>query len=236
MPNFIRLSTILLFAISCVLILSTGCRKLEEPESYDIWLPERLKEIFLVQPGSYWIMEEIGLNRDYRDSVYVTETIHDTVAIVHPGNQEAFALKERFRIKCYSLFYGREFHIVTETADLCQGINQHEPCHFVVIENHKDGKLLNKGRIYYYPDQPDDGWYVQNSGLIEPQLRIDRVIENYSLGELVFPDVRRVDTELDRTHQRTRSIRHIAKEAGIIQWELPNFGINWVTVKYKMER
>lgn len=236
MPRFNSSSNILLFAIICLLILSTGCRKTEEPDSYDIWLPERLKEIFLVQPGSYWIMEEIGLNRDYRDSVYVTETILDTVAIIHPGNQEAFALKERFRVKCYSLFYDREFHIVTETADLCQGINQSEPCHFVVIENHKDGELLNKSRIYYYPDQPDGGWFVQNSGLIEPQLRIEAIIENYKLGELNFPDVRRVDTEADRTHQGTYSIRHITEEAGIIQWELPNFGINWVTVAYKMER
>jgi hypothetical protein len=237
MHKSIRLSTILLFSISCIVLLSAGCRKTEEPDSYDIWLPERLKEIFLVQPGSYWIMEEIGLNRDYRDSVYVTETILDTVVILHPGSGETFGLKERFRVKYYSLFYGREFHIVTESADICPGVNQFEPCHFLVIENHRDGGLLNKSRFYYYPDEPDNGWNIVNSGLYEPQFRIAEIIPAYSLKGQVFDQVRKVETERDRTHQNARIIRHIAPAAGgIIQWEQPEINVNWITVDYHLVR
>lgn len=237
MPNFNRLSMPLLFAISCLFILNTGCRKSEDSESYDIWLPERLKEIFLVQPGSYWIMEEIGLNRDYRDSVYVTETIHDTVVILHPGSGEAFALKERFRVKYYSLFYGREFHIVTESADICPGVNQFEPCHFLVIENHREGGLLNKSRFYYYPDEPDNGWNVVNSGLLEPQIRITDIIQSYTLEDRVYKNVRRVENERDRTHQNSQTVRYIAPEAGgIIQWQQPLINVNWVTVDYQIVR
>ncbi len=222
--------------LSCLIFKVSGCGKTDEPEDHNVWLPQTLKDIFLVKPGTYWIMEEVGLDRNYRDSVYVVETIHDTVEILHPGSREPFALKERFRVICYSPFYGSEYHFVTESADLCGSINWQEPCHFIVVEKHHLNSIAGRSRIYYYPDEPDRGWDVRNSGLAEPQVRITSIYSSFKPGNEIFTDVRRVETELDRVLQNTQSIRYISPEAGIVQWEIPAYGVKWVNVRRNIVR
>lgn len=220
----------------CLIFKVSGCDKTDEPEDHNVWLPQALKDIFLVKPGTYWIMEEVEYGRNYRDSVYVVSTIHDTVEILHPGSREPFALKERFRVVCYSPFYGAEYHFVTESADFCGTINWQEPCHFIVVEKYFRGTLQGKSRIYYYPDHPDRGWDVLNSGLAEPQVRITGIIDSLKPANEVFTNVRRVETELDRVLQNTRSVRYISPEAGIVKWEIPAYGVKWVNVRRHIVR
>jgi hypothetical protein len=220
----------------CIAFVASGCRRVAEPESYDIWLPEVFKEIFLVQPGSYWVMHDIGTGQEYRDSVFVIETNHDTVDIIHPGTREPMALKERFEIKMFSPFYGRTYRIASESLDLCGDLNFNEPCHFIVFESYLGEESEGKSRIYFYPDNEGDEWGVAQSGLSEPGIRIDSVLAVYTLGENVFHNVRKVTIEHDRSMQNRSSIRYISPEAGIIQWIIPGQGINWIAVRYKMER
>lgn len=222
---------------SIILLLGTGCNKAEEPATYDVWLPKTIKDIFLVQPGTYWVMEEAASGGQYIDSVFVIETIHDTVDIIDPGSHLPFAKKERFRVKCISPFYGYEFDIVTESADLVNDMNRVEPCFFVAIENFNGaGERTARSRIYYYPDVVDGGWNISHAGLTEPKVRIDSVLATYTLRDLAFSNVRKVDTEMDSVQRNTRSVRYITPEAGIIQTKLPDFGIDWFMIRSKIVR
>ena len=234
MENCTTLKTLL--TACCIVVIASGCRRVVEPESYDIWLPEIFKEIFLVQPGSYWVMDDIGTGEQYRDSIYVIETNHDTVEIINPGTQEGFALKERFEVKIFSPFYGRVYRIATEALDLCGDLNFNEPCQFVVFESYLNDELEGRSRIYFHPDNEGDEWSVAQSGLSEPKVRINQIIPSYTLGGNTFHDVREIVVERDRSMQNRPSVRYISLEAGIIQWIIPGQGINWIAVRYNIER
>jgi hypothetical protein len=223
--------------VSMMFLFGTGCSKVDEPASYDVWLPQTIKDIFLVQPGTYWIMKEASFGVDYFDSVYVTETIHDTIDIINPGSHQAFAHKDRFIVKCLSSFYGTEFHIISESADLVNDMNRQEPCYFVAIENYNTaGSITARSRIYYYPDVVDQGWSAMGEGLGGAKVQIDSVLTSYTLDGQLFSNVKRVDTELDKTQRDSRSIRYIAPEAGIIQTIVPAYGTNWFMVRNRIVR
>ncbi len=231
MKKFIRLILFLFF--SGLLVLLPSCEK-EEPETYDIWLPDALKSIFAMKPGTYWVMESANGPQTFRDSVYVTGLEFDTLDILHPGSQLPYAAKDRFRVKCFSLFYGREFHLVSETNDLCNNVNNTEPCFFVRVENYNgQGQVAASSRIYYHPGTVDNGW---NSGTGESKVRVTEVIPSYTINGNTYTQVYRVETDRDPTQQNNRSIRYISPEAGIIQLEVPSINVNWITIRSNIVR
>jgi hypothetical protein len=231
MNSFRQMTIPSILATVLLIIFVSGCSKTDEPETYDVWLPEQLKETFLMQPGTYWIMQEIATGEQYLDSIFVTETILDTVDIISPGSQQAFARKEQFRVKCMSAFYGREFHFVSRSADLCGSLNNTEPCHFVVVENYSQGNMTASSRIYYYPDQPDEGWSSVTSGSGQSRVRITGILDNFSVGEQDYSLVRRVEVDVDPTLQQTRTLRYIAPGYGVIQFEQPAYNTRWITIR-----
>lgn len=211
-----------------------SCDKQDELEQFDIMLPNSLKENFLFGEGSYWIMEEVNQSAGFVDSVYVFEKVHDTVAVLHPGTQQPYAFKERFRVKLRSSFYGREYHIATESSDYCYSTVLTEPCHFVVMEVYADGVVQSKSRIYYHPDQPDGGWNVVHSLIEEPKVRITDVFNRYEVLGKNYENVRRVVIEEDRTFSRVQTIRYVAPGFGIIRWDIPQFNANWELKRYHL--
>ncbi|MDP3462547.1 MAG: hypothetical protein Q8S18_07145 [Bacteroidales bacterium] len=231
MNSFRQITIQFMLATLLLIILVSGCSKTDEPDTYDVWLPEPLKEIFLMQPGTYWIMQEVATGEQYFDSIFVIETILDTIDIISPGSQKAFARKEQFRVKCVSAFYGREFHYVSQSADLCGSLNNSEPCHFVVVENYSQGNIIASSRIYYYPDQPDEGWSSITSGSGQSKVRITGILDNYTVGEQAYSLVRRVEIDSDPTLQQIKSIRYIAPGYGVIQFEQPEYNTKWITIR-----
>jgi hypothetical protein len=224
------LLAVLLFA------MIVSCNKQDELEQFDILLPQALKETFLFGEGSYWIMEETMQSAGFVDSVFVFEALHDTVTVLHPGTRQPYAFKERFRVKLMSSFYGREYHIATESSDYCYSAVLTEPCHFVVMEVYADGALQSKSRMYYYPDQPDNGWNVVHSLIEEPKVRITDVINQFVVQGETYENVRRVVIEEDRTFSGVQTIRYIAPGFGIIQWDIPHFGASWELKRHHLIR
>lgn len=231
MKKTIRISVLLL--LGSLLLSLPSCQKEEEPDTYDIWLPQALKDIFVMKPGTYWVMEAVSGSQTYRDSVYVTEVVFDTLDILHPGSKLPYALKDRFRVKCFSAFYGREFHVVSETSDLCNNVNFSEPCFTVWVENYSQEQVSAKSKIFYFPGIMDGGW---NSGNGNSQVRIIDIVNEYQAGGIIYKNVWHVEVDKDPTLQNTRSFRHISPEAGIIQWKIPEYDVEWITIRANIVR
>lgn len=219
-----------------VLFIFFGCQKSEDPLTYDVLLPQQLKDIFLFQPGTYWVMEQNTGGNVLYDSVYVTETIHDSVDIINPGTQQAHAKKEVFEIRCFSTHYNREFSYVSQSADLCNNLSFREPCHFVVMELYKNDVVTARSRIYYYPDQIDEGWSTNIGSSDNTLIKIDAVFDNYLIGDKTYAQVKRVLTENDRTSQSKNSIRYFAPGYGLITYTVPDLDTDWKLIRSKIVR
>lgn len=222
-----KLNRFLSFFLVLLLFVSSSCSK-EEPKTYDIWLPQELKDIFVMKPGTYWIMEAFSDNQVYLDSVFVTEMVFDTLDILHPGSQLPYAAKDRFRVKCFSSFYGREFHLVSETNDQCRNVNFTAPCYNIWVENYSQGILTARSKIFYYPATPDEGWESGNDG---SKVRIIEFKDEYKPKDITFKSVWHIETDKDPTLQNTRSFRHISAAEGIIQWRIPQYNVEWITIR-----
>jgi len=227
-----KLNRVSLLLLSIIMLALSSCSK-EEPETYDIWLPQELKDIFVMKPGTYWIMEALSGGEVYLDSVFVTELVFDTLDILHPGSKLPYALKDRFRVKCMSSFYGREFHVVSETNDQCRNVNYTAPCYTVWVENYSQNILNARSKIFYYPAAVDDGWESGNDG---SKVRIIEIKNEYTPKDITFKNVWHVEVDRDPTLQNTRSFRHISAQEGIIQWRIPEFGVEWITIRSQIVR
>jgi len=219
-----------------LLFVSFGCQKSEELSTYDILLPQQLKDVFLFQSGTYWIMEQNNGGNVLYDSIYVTETLHDSVDIINPGTQQAYAKKEVFNVRCTSTYYKREFSYVSQSADLCNNLSFREPCHFVAMELYKNDVVTASSRIYYYPDQVDAGWSTHIGSSDNTLVKIDAIFDNYLIGDKTYAQVRQVLTEKDRTSQGKNSIRYFAPGYGLIAYSVPELKTDWKLVRSKIVR
>lgn len=233
LPNSINFAKTLIFAL---LFISFGCQKSEAPSTYDILLPQQLKDVFLFQPGTYWIMKQSAGGNTLYDSIYVTETIHDSIDIINPGTQQAYAKKEVFEVRCFSSYYNHDFSYITQSADLCNNLSFHEPCHFVALEQYQNNQVSKSSRIYYYPDEVDGGWNANSGSNSNYLVKIDAVLDSYSIGGETYAQVRRVLTEKDRTAQNQNSIRFFASGYGLIQYSVPDLDTDWKLIRSKIVR
>jgi len=127
------------------LFLFTACKK-EPKVTTNVWLPQELKDMFLFYPGSYWVFQLPGT--DYEDSIFVIETILDTIPILHPGSREVIGYKERFSVKYASPFYGQIFEYRSESTDFCKHYGLNEPCHYVARQNYHADTVHRRTLLY----------------------------------------------------------------------------------------
>lgn len=226
-PGIFILGMILFFGFS-------SCRKSEPREVQDVWLPKEIKDLFLFYPGSYWVMELPGT--DFVDSVFVDSTRIDTLPIIHPGSRDTVAYKERLSVRYVSPFYGRYYTFTTASKDYCEIFPDGGPCHRVtrILQN---GSLDFVGQTYmfHFPEALGKH-YAAASSITDNQVRIDSILPTYSLADSTYKNVRKVIVNRDVTEQNQISVRHFAPGIGLIRWQVPEFGFNWICVRYGVKQ
>lgn len=226
-------STFLFFGLILVLGLFS-CRKEEPRDIQDVWLPKELKDMFLFYPGSYWVMELPGT--DFVDSVFVDSTRIDTLPIIHPGSRDTVAYKERLSVRYVSPFYGWYYTFITESKDYCEIFLDGGPCHRVrrILQN-GDLALVGQTYVYHFPEALGQK-YAAASSFTDNQVRIDSVLTTYSQADSIYQNVRKVIVDRDVTQQNQVSVRHFAPGVGLIRWQVPEFGFNWICVRYGVKQ
>jgi len=222
------------YILLTLLLLATACKPDQPEPDNNVWLPQELKDLFLVYPGSYWIFKE--LNTGYEDSIFVSATKLDTLPILHPGSRDTMGYKEFFVVTCISPFYGQTFEIATESPDYCQRLGPNAPCHYVAQRNIKNNKVERRSFIYFYPNGPGARWTTENDGLTFETIRIDSILPTFELQGQPYNQVRSVNITVDATLQHQASLRRIAPGVGIIQRKVDAMGWNWVVTRYHIVR
>lgn len=207
-----------------------ACKKDSPPRATDVWLPKELKDLFLFYPGSYWIMEAPGT--EFIDSIFVDSTRVDTLPILHPGSREVIGYKERFTVRFVSPFYGRYYTFSTESEDFCGMFNEEGPCHRVIKSN-LDGAfdVQVKSFIYHFPEFKGST-FPATEGVTDNFVRIDSILPTYALADSLYRIVHRVTVDKDPSEQYQVSIRHLVPNVGLIRWQVPSFGFDWICVRY----
>lgn len=207
-----------------------ACKKDSPPRATDVWLPKELKDLFLFYPGSYWIMEAPGT--EFIDSIFVDSTRVDTLPILHPGSREVIGYKERFTVRFVSPFYGRYYTFSTESEDFCGMFNEEGPCHRVIKSNLVGAfDVQVKSFIYHFPEFKGST-FPATEGVTDNFVRIDSILPTYALADSLYRIVHRVTVDKDPSEQYQVSIRHLVPNVGLIRWQVPSFGFDWICVRY----
>jgi hypothetical protein len=225
-----------LFALQLLLVASvllTACKKAPTQE-VDVWIPTALKELFLFYPGTYWVFEE--LNSGFQDSIFVSKTVLDTIPIIHPGSKTVIGQKERFIVTCISPFYGIEFEIATESPDFAYTLGPNAPRHFIAQRHIREGKVVLRNLIYFYPEEKGKSHPIENDGLTFQTMKLDSIWPSFTLADNQYTQVRKIQISQDPSLQNQASLRSIAPGVGIIQRKVDAMGWNWVVKRYNVVR
>ena len=208
-----------------------GCNKNDPVANADVWLPQALKSQFLFYPGSYWIFELPGTS--FVDSVFVVETRLDTVPILHPGSKTVIGYKENLFVKYVSPFYGRYYAFVASSKDFCTYLGDESPCHKVEKWNLKGNSdtINQRAIIAYFPAEAKVRYSAGERTTNEVYL--DSLLPAYTQADSLYNAVMRVIVSVDPTEQNQVSVRHFAPGVGLIRWQVPEYGFNWVAVRHK---
>lgn len=220
--------------IFAVAFAVSQCRPIESEASLDIWLPPELKEIFSIGEGSYWIMAGNSFGTPFQDSLYVTKVTHDTVDILHPGEDRVIGKKEQFAIHYTSIWYGSDYILRSEALDYCQNGNFNEPCHFMIVESYSEGRLQSQERIFFFPASVGDAYTIAQNGLAGAELRLDSLHSTFTIRDNTFFDVYQLHAERDFINQKPETIRYIAPGVGVIRWITAS--IDWEVMRYRIEK
>ncbi len=214
-----------------ILFTYSGCEKATYTEGYDVFLPQELKDVFYYKPGSWWIMQNTAATTNDLDSIYVLEANLDTIDIINPGSQQAYAKKEVFRVKCFSSFYNQEFHYVSESSDLCGNLSTREPCHFVMLEQYRNNQRGQFSRVYYYTAELDEGWTANPYSIGTTWVTIAAVKNDFEVSAGNFDQVRQVDVFRDGTAQNANTTRYFAQNVGLLRYVVSGQATDWQLVR-----
>jgi hypothetical protein len=218
---------------SVVAIMLGGCSTIDSQESMDVWLPPELTEMFAIGEGSYWVMAGNSFGTPYQDSLYVTKTVHDTVDILHPGNDIPIGRKERIAIHYTSIWYGTDYVLRSEALDYCNDGNFNEPCHFMILESYFEGKISGRERFFFFPANVGDAFTIAQNGLAGAELRLDSLHSSFTIRDHTFNNVYQMHSERDFINQKPETIRYVAPGIGIIRWVTAS--IDWEVLRYRIE-
>ncbi|HOI33391.1 MAG TPA: hypothetical protein PLC47_11525, partial [Bacteroidales bacterium] len=141
------------------------------------------------------------------------------------------AKKEVFRVKCFSSYYNQEFHYVTESSNLCSNINNAEPCHFVVLEHYRNNQRSQLTRIYYYPDEVDEGWTANPYTMGTTWVTIAAIKNDFTVLAGSFDQVRQVDVYRDVTAQNANTVRYFVSNVGLLRHTVAGQATDWQLVR-----
>lgn len=222
----------LYFLALLIVISNVACNKNEPVANTNLWLPADLKSYFLFYPGSYWIMLLPADN--YVDSVYVEYARLDTLPIIHPGSRETLGYKERLTVSYFSTFYGRRFLFEASGEEFCTQRGNDLPC-FTVYKKNVIGvpdTVTHQSAMVYFPYQPNRVLSARAKG--SNTLKGDPILKSYLQADSTYNNVLRVTVSLDETEQSQVSIRHFAPNVGLIRWQVPDWGFDWMVIRYKV--
>lgn len=216
------------------LLSLAACNKNEPVSNTNVWIPAELKSYFLFYPGSYWIMELPGT--DFVDSVFVEFARLDTLPIQHPGSRETIGFKEKLTVSYFSPFYGRRYHFEVIGEAFCGQRGNDFPCFKAVKKNFRGtpDTLTSESTMAYYPFEPSRILPAQSRG--SNTLVADQLLDGYEQADSIYNQVLRVTVTVDETEQNQISVRHFAPGVGLLRWQVPDWGFNWVVTRYKTKQ
>ncbi|MFN3530365.1 MAG: hypothetical protein ACK417_10640 [Bacteroidia bacterium] len=215
------------------LVLLGACKKDKPIEDNNVWLPQGLKDQFLFYPGTYWIVKE--LNTGFEDSIFVYETVLDTLPIRHPGSRDTIGYKERFRVTILIPFYGQHIEHLSVSADY-EFQRAGHPHHYVNRRMIKNAAVFRQNNIYFYPEAVKISIPISQFGMDPEQMRFDTIYPTYALLDSVYSNVRAIRLSNDPSLEYQESTRYFAPGIGIIRWVVPKMGWDWVCERYHVVR
>jgi hypothetical protein len=215
------------------LLIFSGCKKDKPIEDNNVWLPQGLKDQFLFYPGSYWIVKE--LNSGFEDSIFVWETVLDTLPIRHPGSRDTIGYKERFRVTVLIPFYGQHIEHLSVSSDyeFQRGTNPH---HYVNRRMIKNQAVFRQNNIYFYPEVLNKSVPINQFGMDVEQMRFDTIYPTYTVMDSIYTDVRMISLTNDPSMEFQPSTRYFAPGIGMVRWVVPRMGWDWNCVRYEVVR
>jgi hypothetical protein len=218
------------WVLGVLLLAIVSCNKNEPVADSNVWLPAELKSYFLFYPGSYWVMEMPGT--DFVDSLFILSTRLDTQTVLHPGSRQPIGLKEKLSVLYFSPFYGRRFLIEAEGQAFCGQRANTLPCFRITKKNLKGNSdtVVHESIIAYFPFEANRILPAKEKGT--DVLFASPKLATYNQLDSTFTNVWRLTVDLDQTEQNQLSVRHFAPGIGLIRWQVPEFGFNWLVRRY----
>jgi hypothetical protein len=226
-----RLSQSLLFL---ALIVSGGCGKtVEQPATYDVRLPQELKEMFFFKPGSYWIYFEPGTG--FYDSIWVVSSKIDTTPILHKGSRDTLGLKESFQVTFQSIFFGSRFQHFSQVDENCVWYGS-GVCYWINRGNlNSSNKLVSTTRIFGYPFNKKSQHPISLGNTTDAVILLDTILPAFELdSNMVFNQAHKTLVTIDPTQQNTEVHRYFVSGIGPIRRHLPKGNIDWRLIRHRV--
>lgn len=173
---------------------------------------------------------------DFVDSVFVEFARLDTIPIKHPGSRQTIGFKERLTVSYFSPFYARRYHFEVSSEEFCKQRGNTFPCFKAVKKNFKGNTdtITHESTMAYFPFEAGRVLPAQVRG--SNTLVADPLVQNYRQADSTYNNVLRVTVTFDETEQNQISVRHFAPGIGLLRWQVPDWGFNWVVVRYSVKQ